>query len=210
MKSGIVVLFGLTVVPGVGPAVLGRADDRQDGLAALRRHARGLEHVPGVLSGRCCCAGMRSRAAWGRRGRRAAHCVSAIVSDRARRAAARPGLVCMPPIALDPTRPTRSRAGDPATGLLGILCGLGDPPAAPGLGDGPPGPALVRRDRTSPGSRSLLPLRREQRRQPARRSWPIHSSIEPNLSLAAQARLWRTGFLILAISLLACGLVARG
>jgi hypothetical protein len=33
--------------------------------------------------------------------------------------------------------------------------------------------------------------------------------IEPNLSLAVQTHLWRLGFLILAISLMACGLVAR-
>ena len=33
--------------------------------------------------------------------------------------------------------------------------------------------------------------------------------IEPNLGLTAQSRLWRTGFLILAVLVLACGLVAR-
>jgi hypothetical protein len=33
--------------------------------------------------------------------------------------------------------------------------------------------------------------------------------VEPNLGLTAQSRLWRTGFLILAILLVCCGLVAR-
>ena len=33
--------------------------------------------------------------------------------------------------------------------------------------------------------------------------------IEPNLGLTVQSRVWRTGFLILAILVLACGLVAR-
>ncbi len=32
--------------------------------------------------------------------------------------------------------------------------------------------------------------------------------IEPNLGLAAQSRVWRTGFLILAILVLTCGVVA--
>jgi hypothetical protein len=34
--------------------------------------------------------------------------------------------------------------------------------------------------------------------------------IEPNLSLAAQSRLWKAGFLVAALSLLTCGLVALG
>ena len=35
-------------------------------------------------------------------------------------------------------------------------------------------------------------------------------AIEPNLGLEAQARLWRKGFIVLAISLVSCVLVARG
>jgi SAM-dependent methyltransferase len=34
-------------------------------------------------------------------------------------------------------------------------------------------------------------------------------AIEPNLSLDAQARLWRAGFILVAIALLTCGLIAR-
>ncbi len=34
--------------------------------------------------------------------------------------------------------------------------------------------------------------------------------VEPNVGLAMQSRLWRAGFLVLAILILACGLVARG
>jgi hypothetical protein len=35
-------------------------------------------------------------------------------------------------------------------------------------------------------------------------------AIEPNLSLHAQSRLWRAGFLVAALALLTCGLIARG
>jgi hypothetical protein len=35
-------------------------------------------------------------------------------------------------------------------------------------------------------------------------------AIEPNLSLHAQSRLWRAGFIVVALSLLTCGLIARG
>ena len=154
-------------VPGLGPPVHGRADDRQDGLAALRRHARGLEYVPGVLpvDPAVRIRRVRSRIWDPPRRRRPATCSTGLSGRRWD--CCSPWPVRLPPLA---PIPASTAALDPASRPL--ACSRPwrplPLPARHGRDGGSARPELVPLDRTSPGARSLFPLRREQRGQPPR------------------------------------------
>ena len=115
----------------------------------------------------------------------------------------------MQPIALKPgsDRPL-SLDGNPALVLLGVLCGSAALP-------------LVMVSATAPLVQGWFALTGHPRSSDPYFLYAASNAgsllallaypfvIEPNLGLTAQSHLWRTGFLILAILVLACGLVAR-
>ena len=72
------------------------------------------------------------------------------------------------PIVIQPEGGSQTAMAEyPALALLGITGALGNSPLGDGLGYCAFAPVLVRTHSSSSGPRSLFPLRRQQRRQPA-------------------------------------------
>ncbi len=138
-------------------AVRDAADGGQDDPAAARRHARGVEHVHGVLPGRA-ARRLRLRA----REHRAAAALApgAPASGRARAApgGAAPGR--------EPA-PAAGRRGQPGARRAHAPVGLGGPALPGGERDRAAAAEVVHPDRAPGRARSVLPLRGEQPRQHA-------------------------------------------